>query len=203
MSSSSTKNINNNDKIRRKQEKNVVITKLRRKKKKPKQKLKEIKLQNSAYTVKLTKEISLLRKEVQSKENQVIALKRKLEDIEKVHMKSTIQSLKLNESLNDIHKIQVHQKKMSKFMEEVVTNIEEVLHLSKTDIVIGDYVYFEAGIHNYPLGIVKHINNESEEERFTVEHGDAIYNVSKHQIYKTDGKLKKNVPEDMNNYNIY
>ena len=67
--------------------------------------MKEIKLQNSAYTVKLSKEISLLRKEVQSKENQVIVLKRKLEDIEKVHMKSTIQSLKLNESLNDIHKI--------------------------------------------------------------------------------------------------
>ena len=68
-------------------------------------------------------------------------------------------------------------------------NLDEVLKVSRTNINVGDYVYFEAGFHNYPLGKVIAINAD----RYTVQHSDSAYKVSKSQLYKTDGKKKTTV----------
>ena len=67
-------------------------------------------------------------------------------------------------------------------------NVEEVMSISRTHINVGDYVYFEAGSHNYPLGLVENIQSVGGEKQYTVKHGDASYFVTQKQIYKTDEK---------------
>lgn len=183
-------------------EKNKLIKSLQHKNLKLKRKLHDTEMENMETNIRMDKEMSNLRERLHDAEERVQTLEKQLNDPDNVHMKSSIQALKLHETLNDLEKIQLHQKKISTFLEYITLNVEEVMSISRTHINVGDYVYFEAGSHNYPLGLVENIQSVGGEKRYTVKHGDASYFVTQKQIYKTDGKKKPTIPSEFDYFHF-
>ena len=145
---------------------------------------------------KLTKKIDDQQKEFQNLQS-IVGI-----DKYNVHSQNIMYQKELFETQCKLQNVKSAHEKLGNYIQDLLSSIVPSKFSSfNQDVDVNDYVYFECGYNNFPMGKIIEIQKNSKNQTiYEIERDDETYKVAKNQIFKTDGKRKPDIPYPLQNF---
>jgi len=115
-------------------------------------------------------------------------------DKQELYARSSILQKKFFETQSKLRVVAKAHEEIGLYLGKLVSEMNTWQFDHDQDIRVGDFVYFQCGYNNYPLGQVQEIKGRDEKLMYRIVRDDEAYEVSYKHAYKTDGKDKPDTP---------